>query len=233
MKTIRVITLDLDDTLWDIAPVIELAEKRLWAWFEENYSLIPKFYSPDKIFTLRSKVVKEFPDKSHDFRFIRKVVLSRIAAKLNYDADFIEKAFSVFDQARNEVNLYPDVLPALQKLCKHFTIIAVTNGNANLDDIGIKHFFKCVVTAADVGVPKPERPIFEEAIKMSGVKTHEIIHVGDNPEIDIIGAYNLGLRTAWVNRNNSKWPSIHPEPDVTIKNLGDLYKVLLPSIVRD
>ena len=41
MKTIRVITLDLDDTLWDIAPVIELAEKSLWAWFEENYSLIP------------------------------------------------------------------------------------------------------------------------------------------------------------------------------------------------
>ena len=164
MKTIRVITLDLDDTLWDIAPVIELAEKRLWAWFEENYPLIPKFFSPDKIFILRSKIVKEFPDKSHDFRFIRKVVLSRIAAKLNYDADFIEKAFSVFDQARNEVNLYPDVLPALQKLCKHFTIIAVTNGNANLDDIGIKHFFKCVVTAVDVGVPKPEKPIFEEAI---------------------------------------------------------------------
>ena len=71
MKPIRVITLDLDDTLWDIAPVIELAEKRLWAWFEENYSLIPKFFSPDKIFILRSKIVKEFPDKSKRVKFVR------------------------------------------------------------------------------------------------------------------------------------------------------------------
>ena len=46
-------------------------------------------------------------------------------------------SFAVFDRYRNDLELFPDVRPALEALSQRFTLIAVTNGNANLDTIGI------------------------------------------------------------------------------------------------
>ena len=226
MRQIRALTLDLDDTLWEIAPVIRRAEAMLWAWLGENYPRICERWNSEKLLALRKDMMVQHADMAHDFRFLRKKVLGYIALDAGYTEDIVEPAFSVFDDARNEVQFFPDVLPALETLAKHYAMIAVTNGNANLERIGLRHLFHDVITAVDVGAAKPAPVIFEEAVRRAGVAAPEALHVGDHPELDVDGARAAGLKTAWMNRNGQDWPDDLPKPDLTVTTVAELLAVL-------
>lgn len=230
MHRIRAITLDLDDTLWPIGPVITRAEGKLWSWLGEHFPKIIERYSAEEAYELRVEAMEKHWDKSHDFRFMRQMVLGHMAESVGYTADLVEDAFAVFDKARNEVELFSDVLPGLETLTEHFSLIAVTNGNANLQAIGIRHLFNDVVTAVDVGAAKPAQPIFLEAVNRAGVGAEEVLHVGDHPEIDIAGAQESGLRTAWINRNDDGWPEHVCPPDAIVSTITELLTVLAPAI---
>lgn len=230
MQQIRAITLDLDDTLWEIEPVIQRAEAALWSWLADNYPRIADNFSTADIATLRESVMNEFSDKCHDFRFLRKKTLQRMADRSGYSTDLVEPAFVIFDHERNKVDLFPDVLTTLQSLNEDFVLLAVTNGNADLGKIGIKHFFRHVVTATEVGSAKPDAKIFDVAIRLSGVAASEILHVGDHPETDVCGARQCGMQTAWMNRTSATWPQHLQRPDVVVTNCDEL-RVLLQSAV--
>jgi len=230
LNRIRAITLDLDDTLWAIGPVIMRAEEKLWSWLGENYPKIPEKFAPEESIALREQVMRKHWDQSHDFRFLRKTVLEHMAETVGYSSDLVDDAFDVFDRARNDVELFSDVLPTLAALGEHFALVAVTNGNANLERIGIRHLFHDVVTAVDVGAAKPARPIFVEAVNRAGVNAEETLHVGDHPDIDIDGARKAGMRTAWMNRHGDDWPKHIVPPDVTVSRIEELITVLEPAI---
>mgnify|MGYP001377509822 FL=1 len=230
MQNIEAITIDLDDTLWDIDPVIERAERILWRWLASNYPRISSIYDQNKILNLRLEIVKDHPDKEFDYRFMRKLILRKIFRDADYEEDLAEGAFAIFDSERNNVTLYDGALYTLQSLSKKYTLIAVTNGNANLEKIGLRHLFDDVVTAVDVGYAKPDARIFNEAIRKAGTQADKIIHVGDNPEADIIGAANVGLKTVWMNSKSVSWPNDDIQPDLTINRITELCDLLLPEI---
>lgn len=231
MHRIRAITLDLDNTLWEIEPVIHKAEAALWSWLSEHYPRIPETFSADDVKVLREVTIEKYwKHKSHDFRFLRKKVLEMLAREAGYDFDLVEPGFKIFDDARNDVELYPDVLPDLEILYQNFTVVAVTNGNANLETIGIRHLFHDVVTAESVGVAKPARGIFRSAIDKAGVLPEEILHVGDHPQTDVDGGRQAGLRTAWINRVDAEWPGDLPEPDLTISTITELRNILETAV---
>jgi putative hydrolase of the HAD superfamily len=226
LKNIRAITLDLDDTLWEIGPVIERAEATLWQWLHENYPRISERWKSQDIVALRMSIFEEFPHMVHDFRFIRKKSLERIALASGYSVDLVEPAFSVFDDARNDVELYPEVVEELAWLAERFVVIAITNGSANLHTIGIADWFDDIITAAEVGVAKPARRIFDVAIEKAGVSSQETLHVGDHAESDIQGARDAGMRTVWVNRNSQEWPSHLDAPDATVESISGVRELL-------
>jgi len=107
--------------------------------------------------------------------------------------------------------------------------VAVTNGNARLERIGIDHLFDAVVSARTAGAAKPARPIFDAAVSAGGARAHETLHVGDHPEFDVHGARAAGLRTAWLNRNGHEWPVEFEPPEQTITNLRELDELLAAS----
>lgn len=226
MHRIRAITLDLDDTLWEIGPVIERAEAGLWRWLCENFPKIPQRFAPADLLRMRERVAEQWADRSHDFRFLRRKVLAMVAEECGYGADLVDPAFEVFDAARNDVALFPDVVPALEILAEGFTLVAVTNGNANLQAIGIRHLFADVVTAVEAGAAKPAPLIFANAVRRTGVAPFEVLHVGDHPEIDVAGARRAGMRTAWMNRNGDAWPRSLPAPDAVVASVTELADLL-------
>lgn len=226
MHQIRAITLDLDDTLWEIAPVIRRAEAELWRWLEQHCPVIPQKFSAEAAIALREQVIREHRDRCHDFRFLRRTMLRRMFDACGYSDYHVEGAFEVFDQFRNRVELYPDVMPALRALSRHFRLVAVTNGNANLQAIGIRELFTDVVSAVDVGAPKPEPAIFDEAVRRAGARHEQTLHVGDHPECDIEGARKAGLRTAWMNRAGLPWPPHLAAPDTAVTSVRELELLL-------
>jgi len=226
VNNIRTITIDLDDTLWEIHPVIKRAEQRLYEWLGENYPRITEMYEPSDLQEIRSEIIVEFSDCAHDLTFLRHTVLGRIGAAAGYNTDFIEEAFNVFDEVRNDVELFPEVVPALEVLSQHFQIIAVTNGNANLETIGIRHFFDDVVTAAMAGAAKPALAVFAMAVDAGGSSKAQTLHVGDHPHFDVDGARAAGLHTAWVNRTAEIWPNEFAAPDIEVVHVGELPDLL-------
>jgi len=226
LKNIRAITFDLDDTLWEIGPVIRRAEALLWQWLEENYPRIPLRWESQELVELRRSMFDEYPDMAHDFRFMRKTMLERIALDSGYSADLVESAIGIFDAARNEVELYPEVLSELRWFAERFVVVAITNGNADLHTIGIADLFDDIVTAVKVGVAKPARPIFDAAVQRAGVAPQETLHVGDHAESDIQGARDAGMRTVWVNRNSAEWPDHLDAPDATVDNISGVRELL-------
>ena len=137
MYGIRTITLDLDDTLWEIHPVMRRAERVLREWMSEHYPRVVELYAREDIMELRARVIAEFEERAHDLTFIRRTVLARMSDAAGYDEVFVDEAFEVFDRERNTLELFPEVLPALRSLSRRYSLVAVTNGNARLDRIGI------------------------------------------------------------------------------------------------
>ena len=227
MHQIRTISLDLDDTLWEIHPVIRRAEQRLYIWLGENRPRITEQFTPQALQSVRAEVIARSDGEAHDLSLIRRRVLEYIGNAAGYDNDFIDDAFAVFDTARNEVELFPEVLPALEALRTRYRLIALTNGNANLKKIGIDHLFDHFITAADAGAAKPAQPMFDAAVAAGGASAAETLHVGDHAELDIAGAHAAGLKTAWVNRNDQLWPDDIKRPHIEVMHIGELAEFLL------
>ncbi len=222
MKEIRAITIDLDDTLWDTPPVLRRAEIRLRDWMKDHYPRIPEMFPREKLGELRSEVIAEYRHMMHDLTFLRRKVFSRMSAAAGYDENFVDAAFDVFDDARNDIELFPEVRPALEALRERFVLIAVTNGNANLAKIGADDLFEDVIYAGKVGAAKPAPRIFQAAVAAGGAAVHETLHAGDHPEYDVHGARQIGMRVVWVNRMAREWPDALPPPEYTIEHIGQL-----------
>jgi putative hydrolase of the HAD superfamily len=229
LNHIRAITLDLDDTLWEIAPVIRRAEAELWRWLETHCPAIPQKFTAEEAFDLREQVIAEHADRCHDLRFLRRETLVRMLDACGYPHEHLDGAFEVFDRFRNHVQLYPDVRPALAMLARRYRLVAVTNGNADLGRIGIRHLFAGVVTAVDAGAAKPARAIFDEAVRRAGVTHGETLHVGDHPECDVEGARAAGLCAVWMNRAGRAWPEHLPPPETVVTSVAELCELLEPA----
>jgi putative hydrolase of the HAD superfamily len=222
VKHIRTILFDLDDTLWDTFPVLKRAERRMYAWLATNYPRIVEMFPPEKMWEIRKQVVDDHPDMTHNLTFLRRTVLAHMGDAAGYGDDYVEGAFEVFDDARNDLELFPEVRPALESLRDRFVLIAVTNGNARLDKIGVDDLFSSIVYAEEVGAAKPDARVFDSAVAAGGAGKHETLHVGDHPLHDVDGARRAGLDAVWVNRNGNEWPADLEAPDRVIRHVGEL-----------
>ncbi len=227
MSTIRAVTFDLDDTLWDVWAAVERAEAELHAWLDERYPHIPARYTPLEIRALCTQIAKDNPAIAHDRSACRKLGLVRAAEAVGYPAPGfdVEAAFEVFYAGRNAVEFFPDALPALERLHGRYRLAALSNGNADLGRIGIAHLFDFALSAIQIGRPKPERAMYDEALKRLGIAPHQILHIGDDPDHDVRAPAEFGWRTVWVNRSDKPWPG-GPHPDATVTTLAELDTVL-------
>lgn len=222
MNHVSVICLDLDDTLWDLAPVIQRAEQVLYGWFEEHCPRICNDFGLDGIRAARVTVAREHPELRHDLSALRRASLVHMLERAGYGIEVADEAYRVFQTARNEIRPFADVVPALQRLRSRRRIVALTNGNADLSAIGLAHFFEAVFTAASIGVAKPDPVVFGTVSRECGLDPNAILHVGDHPEHDIVAAAAVGMPTAWVNRAGSEWPLSGHAPDHELRDLSDL-----------
>lgn len=219
---IRAITLDLDDTLWPVAPAILRAEQALFAFLAKRCPATAERFPPLELRALRDRVAAENPHLSHDFSAQRKLSLAIALTASGDDVLHVEAAFDVFYRTRNQVELYPDAAAALPRLASDFPLAALTNGNADLALIGLDDLFVFQLGAREHGRAKPCPSIFLAACQRLGYPPHEVLHVGDDPELDISGAQRAGMPSCWINRLRQSWPVHLPEPTFVAQDLLEL-----------
>lgn len=222
---IRCITFDLDDTLWECKPVIARAERRLHQWLDRHYPRITRRRGLEAMIDHRTAYMRRHPELHHDLTRLRKQWLGELASEAGYDHSLVEPGFRVFWEARNEVQPFQEALEALESLGGLYVIGAITNGNADVHHIGIGHHFDFVVRAEEAGAAKPHPQIFRKALEQAGCEAGQAVHVGDDPERDVLGAQAVGMRTVWVNPRGVAWTG-EGGPDATVRGLEELEGVI-------
>ena len=132
----------------------------------------------------------------------------------------------LFRSARNEVDLFADVRPALERLRSRYRLATLSNGNADLGRIGLADFFVLSLNARQIGVGKPHPRCFERLASELRLAPAEIVYVGDDPVLDVEASRAAGLRSAWINRFDQPWPAALAPADVAVIDCSELADAL-------
>ena len=194
---IRAITLDLDDTLWPVLPVLARANQALIDW------LRPRVPRTAAVFAAGYDVLalkEQYPEHAHDMSWLRLRKLHDVLGEQGEDQALAEPAFRVFYEERQQVVPYEDALLVLASWSRRYRLAAITNGNADVFRTPLAPFFQVSLGAPAFGAAKPDPRIFHAACDALGVSPAETLHIGDDLALDVEAARGAGLRGAWLAR---------------------------------
>jgi FMN hydrolase / 5-amino-6-(5-phospho-D-ribitylamino)uracil phosphatase len=223
---IRAVAFDLDNTLWDVDPVIERAERRWLEWLRENCPRIPERLSIDELRASRLALAAREPHNAHDFTYLRIASLAQHARECGYHESVSEQAFEIFIAERNLVDLFPDVRAGFARLSTRYALASLSNGNADLARIGMADLFSVSLNARGIGAAKPDRRCFERLVQELELQPQEVVYVGDDPLLDVEAARAAGSLTAWMNRTGQLWPATVQPADFNVVDCLELATLL-------
>ena len=200
---ITTLSFDLDDTLWDPKPALVAADKAQWLALAQSYPDLAERFTRDQIFVCRKQILTDAPSIVDDVTALRIEVMYRLLLSLDIapaEADESARvAFEAFMAKRNDVILFPETIPMLERVSELYTLVAITNGNADVFKTGIGPYFDLSIRADEAGIAKPDRGIFELAWEKLSCQSSEVVHIGDSVENDVQGAINAGVTPIWYN----------------------------------
>lgn len=225
---IKVLSFDLDDTLWDGKQVILKAEQAMLDWMQQHTPNVFERFTQETLRDHKFQFIKNNPHLINRISSARQLYLAELFSQLHHP-DHIEKSKACFDafyQARQKVVLFEGVLETLEKLKQHYPLIAITNGNADIHLTGLGDYFDFALNAEDFSYPKPHGDIFQAGLKKANVKAEQCLHIGDHPVHDMQGAYQLGIKTCWLNDGSRAWQQDF-SPHVEVSHVSELVPILV------
>ncbi len=137
-------------------------------------------------------------------------------------------AVQFLEQLPYRKNLFPYTIEILEYLTnKKYLLHLITNGFESiqynkLSNSNLTNYFKEIITSERANSLKPNKEIFEFALKVTGANLNESIMIGDNIDADIKGAMNAGLDTVFVNHLHVETDT---KPTYIINHLKELEEI--------
>ena len=210
---IKVITFDLDDTLWPLFDVIMHAHKTANDVLIEKHPQMQGILFSAEERKKWKELVSQEPNLANRLSELRQKVIYELLIENNVpseEANLLSKeSFKIFIEERHKVVYFDDVLETLKSLKEKYILGVITNGNADIKTLKIDHLFDFYLNAEMVNESKPDKKIFDEAAKLAGVLPEEICHIGDHPVNDVEGALQAGFQAMWMNALDKDWE--HPK----------------------
>ena len=210
IMTIKSISFDLDDTLWPLMPNIIKAEETTNEWIKENFPGTAALLGKQDAIEIRDKLIKEDPNLMNQISDLRKLMFYELNIRAGYGKEesdkMAEEAFDIYFKGRNTVTFYEGVIETLKLLKNDYSLGVITNGNADLQVIGIDNLFDYIFSAADLNAHKPDPVMFEAVINRTELKAEEICHVGDHPINDVKASLDFGMTPIWFNYEKANFP---------------------------
>jgi len=203
---------DLDHTLWDFDKNSALTFEKIFKInnlevelnsFLEVYMPINlaywKLYREEKI----NKTSLRFARLKDAFDALGVKVSTQLIYKLS--DDYITH-LSTFN------HLFDGTITILDYLKPKYTLHIITNGfkevqHGKLNKSGIAHYFETVTNSEMVGVKKPNSKIFKHALDLAKATAEQSLMIGDNLEVDILGALNFGIDAVCFNYHKENIPN--------------------------
>ncbi len=201
LAPIKAISFDLDDTLYSNYPIMVEANKQMVAFFSEH---LPKGQDYDLSFwyDYRNAVIKAQPELKHDVVAVRLAAYTMGIKALGFSTQestqLAKRAMAHFVEHRSNFTVPDEIHRLLKILSESFPLASISNGNVDVDAIGLSQYFSYIYHAGDGLKQKPDSDMFERASKALGVENKHILHVGDCGFADIHGAIDAGFQTAYL-----------------------------------
>lgn len=223
--TIRLLTFDLDDTLWEFAPVLVRAEAITYAWLQQHVPAVTTKFSCDALRDMRLRIARDNPELAHRVTDLRvrglHMAMEQAGVSDHLIESLVEQAFATFLYARHDIELFDNAEQVLFDLKNRFQLGAITNGNFDIARTTLDRFFDFAVCAEKLERAKPHPEPFLHALSLAKCEPHECIHIGDDSENDVRGAQRLGIHTIWINRQQLPWVGERP-PSQDVQQLTEL-----------
>ncbi len=218
----RVVSFDLDETLWDFLPMMDGALRSTIDELERRRpDLAGRPITVEELHQVRAEVAQELEGSYEELRreSFRRVLMARGCDVPALRDWMVEHWMS----ARvDTVALHDDVEPAMDELSRRgYVVGAITNGNFPLHRHTLAERLAFIVHAEHVGEFKPAAGPFRVALELAGAEPHLWVHVGDSLETDVAGAQAFGLRAVWLNRAGLDAPDGYA-PDAELRSLDGL-----------
>ncbi len=225
---ISAISFDGDMTLWDFHKVMRhslthtLRELRRHVPTQRALDL-----TVEDMIAIRNRLAEEVKGEVWNLEEIRRLAFENTLECVGYpDSDLAVHLNKIYLKHRFEdIELYEDVIPALDILAPHFKIGLLSNGNSYPERCGLAGRFDFVVFAQDVRVAKPDQRIFQITAQRAGCPLAQLLQVGDSLEQDVAGAGAAGAHTVWLNREGLT-NDTGIKADYEISSLTDLPEIL-------
>lgn len=228
---LKAIFFDLDDTLFDrdkaqreIACLIMQQLSNLFSGMNKK-TVINAFLESDRI------ALEEF-DAGGSSNVVRIGRSKRFLRMLGLDESFVEEITRMYTESYSKVYTpIKDAKRVVKTLAKEFKLGIISNGFPDvqyrkLKVLGFENLFQCIILSEEIAIQKPDPRIFSKAAVSLGVHLGESLYVGDSYDIDILGAKKAGMQACWFNPNNIHLPPEVIKPDIEIKALIEILKIL-------
>jgi len=229
LAPVQALSFDLDDTLYDNSPVIAAAEQ---AMLSALFELAPQSNQTDSDFWWqhRLKLAKLEPEIRHDIGRWRLLGIEAGLVELGLARKEAKKVaqqgYDAFLDARTRITLTPDITELLTKLASQYRLIAITNGNACINKMGVGKLFQFSLQAGPAGKMKPYPDMFQLAAKRLKLAPAQILHIGDSHRADVMGALAAGCQAAWLDHHQQPVSTL---PHIRLTDVQQLNALLLPT----
>lgn len=227
LTAFKLISFDLDDTLYDNRPVILAAEQAFLerlAQISQIPSLSPAYWQDWK-----QKVALSQPLLAEDVVQWRAETLRQLLSFYQKSTVEIENIIADclqhFVLWRHKITVPPPHSQLLDKLAQHYPLVALTNGNVEPQKIGLNQF-SLVLRGGEQGRAKPHKALFHRACQHFTIHPQQMLHIGDNLITDVQGAIQAGCQAAWLNLSPQQGLKAYPEarllPHIELHQLTEL-----------
>ncbi len=225
---ITALTFDLDDTLYENGSVIRQVEQKAAQWLNQHHP-VSLNWSVKQWQSLKMELLQTFPELRHDVTRWRHTQIHQGLRLLGYDDpkahsaanELIEKVL----QWRNQVSIPSESHEVLAQLSQSLPLVAITNGNVNVEAIGLSKYFSLVLKAGPDGRAKPFADMFVKAQQHLDMPACQILHVGDHVITDVYGAKQHGFSACWYNDSGAtsrQKDRLKLLPDIEVSSLSSL-----------
>ncbi|GAA3542554.1 HAD-IA family hydrolase [Zobellella aerophila] len=229
LTPIKVVSFDLDDTLYDNVPVIAAAESWLLDALKHDH---PESTLLDKtsLATIKRQLLRCRPELAHDVGACRLAVLteglSRQGVANGRARELAEEYYRGFLAVRGRIQVPKATHKVLTALGRHYRLAVITNGNLPIEHTELAPYFELVLQAGKDGRMKPAPDMFQRLAEQAGVSLSEILHIGDHRDTDVAGAVLSGCQSVWLNDANQSEAGLSCLPHLTLERLEQLLELL-------
>ncbi|TQV72004.1 HAD-IA family hydrolase [Aliikangiella marina] len=192
-STIKLISFDLDDALYDNKPVLFEAERLCNQFLADEFNRQNREFDLQNFYEIRHRLMESTDPSMENMTQMRQVAITEICQDLEDSGSVAAKALEIFLTARSNAAVPAKIHTMMERLAKQFTLVSVTNGNCDPNKLSIGQFFSKNYSPVEGFRAKPQPEMLLKVLDDFSLERSQVLHIGDSLDKDGLAAKNAGV----------------------------------------